>query len=132
LLHLEAKKFKGSPYFLAGPGPRLRDVAYTSYWMTPLSFNSNDQKDFAEADVKNGSRRLKLFCKTYGVSPNAELLDMVTEVLTFMGDEQQMQSILGESATAKLKKEGHLEHWQREEASFQKYRSRILTNLLDA
>jgi hypothetical protein len=115
---------------LAGPGPRLRDVAYASYWMTPLSFNSNDQTGFAETDIKNGSRRLKLFCKTYGVNPNAELLDRVAEMLNFMGDEQQMQSIIGESATAKLKKEGHLEHWQREESSFQKHRLQILTNLL--
>jgi Phosphotransferase enzyme family len=116
---------------LAGPGPRLRDVAYASYWMTPLSFNSNHQRNFAETDSKNGSRRLKLFCKTYGVNPNAELLDMITEVLTFMGDEQQMQSVLGESVTAKLKKEGHLDHWQREQVSFQNYRARIITNLLE-
>jgi aminoglycoside phosphotransferase (APT) family kinase protein len=36
---------------LAGPGPRLKDLAYALYWMVPLSFNSGDQVDFAEADV---------------------------------------------------------------------------------
>jgi Phosphotransferase enzyme family len=115
---------------LAGPGPRLRDVAYASYWMTPLSFNSNGQKDFAMADVEDGSRRLKLFCKTYGVSPDTALLDMIAEVLTFMSDEQQLQPVLGDVATVKLKREGHLDHWKREATAFRQYRSQIQANLL--
>ncbi|MCB0115218.1 MAG: aminoglycoside phosphotransferase family protein, partial [Caldilineaceae bacterium] len=32
---------------LAGPGPRIKDVAYAAYWTVPLSFNSADQVDFA-------------------------------------------------------------------------------------
>ena len=34
---------------LAGPGPRLRDIAYAAYWLTPLSFYSDGQKDNAAA-----------------------------------------------------------------------------------
>lgn len=115
---------------LAGPGPRLRDVAYAVYWLTPLSFNSADQIAFAEADVKAGSRRLKLFCTTYGLTPNPNLLDMIDEVLAFMGDEGQMHAIVGLQVAAKLKQEGHLAHWQRERASYQRQRPRLAANLL--
>jgi hypothetical protein len=117
---------------LAGPGPRLRDVAYASYWMTPLSFGSSGQKDLAKTDAKNGSRRLKLFCQTYGISPDAALLDMLIEVLTQMGDEQHIQQVLGEAVATKLKREGHIDHWQSEAIAFQHYRSLIQINLLEA
>ncbi len=39
------------------------------------------------ADLQAGSRCLKLFCATYGTPANAELLGMVEEFLTYMGDE---------------------------------------------
>ncbi|MFN8493333.1 MAG: aminoglycoside phosphotransferase family protein [Caldilineaceae bacterium] len=114
---------------LAGPGPRLRDVAYAVYWMTPMSFNSGDQIAFAEADMKAGSRRLKLFCAVYGLSPDTKLLDMIDEVLAFMGDEEKMRQVVGVTAAAKLKQEGHLEHWQRERASYQRQRANLAANL---
>ncbi len=117
-------------YDLAGPGPRLKDIAYALYWMVPLSFNSDDQVDFAEADVRNGSRRCRLFCDTYGIPVEAELFEMVAEVLDLMGDEEQMVQILGEAAATKLKHEGHLAHWQREAVAYQQNRSRIEANLL--
>jgi len=114
---------------LAGPGPRLRDIAYTVYWLTPLSFNSHDQSAFAEADLKAGSRRLKLFCATYGLTPNTDLLEMIDEVLAFMGDEAKVGAVVGAAAAAKLKREGHLDHWQRERASYQAQRAKIEANL---
>jgi len=52
-----------------------------------LSFNSDDLRSFTEADIKDGNSRLRLFCATYGVDVNEQLLDMVYEVLSFMGDE---------------------------------------------
>ena len=115
---------------LAGPGPRLKDIAYALYWMVPLSFYSNDQVAFAEADVRNGSRRCRLFCGTYGVTIDLALFDMVDEVLSLMGNEQQMQSIIGVTATTSLKAAGHLSHWQRERVAFQHNRGRIEDNLL--
>jgi hypothetical protein len=114
---------------LAGPGPRLRDIAYAVYWLTPLSFNSDEQIAFAQADLAANSRRLKLFCATYGITANAELLAMIEEVLAFMGDETQMIKVVGATTAAKLKREGHLIHWQREWASFQTHRSKIEANL---
>jgi hypothetical protein len=138
---------------LAGPGPRLRDVAYAAYWLTPLSFHSADQVAFAEADLQAGSRRLKLFCTTYsfpekfcttspvgpmgqnfsgelyGITPTVDLLAMIDEVLAFLGDEGQMCAVVGPTVAAKLAREGHLVHWQRERASYQAHRPLIEANL---
>ncbi len=114
---------------LAGPGPRLRDIAYAAYWLTPLSFNTPDQIAFTATDLKAGSRRLKLFCESYGLVPDTTLLAMIDEVLSFMGDEAQMQAVVGSAAADKLKRQGHLEHWQRERMSFQSERARVEANL---
>lgn len=114
---------------LAGPGPRLRDVAYAAYWLTPLSFQSADQAAFAKADLRTGSRRLKLFCTTYGITPSVDLLNMIDEVLAFMGDETAMCAVVGPTVAAKLDQEGHLAHWQRERASYQAHRPLIEANL---
>lgn len=114
---------------LAGPGPRLRDVAYAAYWLTPLSFHSTDQIAFAKADLKAGSRRLKLFCTTYGITPGVDLLNMIDEVLAFMSDETAMRATVGPTVAAKLEQEGHLAHWQRERASYQAHRPLIEANL---
>lgn len=114
---------------LAGPGPRLRDLAYAAYWLTPLSFQSEDMQDHAAADLQAGSRRLKLICATYGTPANAELLAMVEEFLTYMGDEQHVAAVVGETAAARLKAGGHLDHWQREAAAFRQQRAGIQANL---
>lgn len=114
---------------LAGPGPRLRDVAYAAYWLVPLSFHSADQKAFAQADLQQGSRRLRLFCATYGIAAGDGLLEMIGEVLAFLGDAQAMRGIVGEAAAARLKAEGHLAHWQGEALAFEGVRGWIEANL---
>jgi len=124
----------GMPYAvidfdLAGPGPRLKDVAYALYWSVPLSFNSDDQVEFAEADVRNNSRRCRLFCETYGIPADAKLFEMIAEVLDLMSDEEQMLQVLGQPAATKLKHDGHLAHWQRESIAYQENRFRIEANL---
>ena len=111
---------------LAGPGPRLRDVAYAAYWMAPLSFGNAGQRAFAEADLRMHSRRLRLFCDTYGVTCDAALLDMVEHVLWHMGDETQAAGMIGPQAAAALKADGHLDYWQREGAAFKEIRPQIL------
>ena len=114
---------------LIGPGPRLRDIAYSAYWLTPLSFGSDDLVAQSEADIKNSSRRLRLFCETYGINANDELLDMVFEVLNFMGDKEQVEKVIGTKATEKLDAEGHLLHWRKEAKSFYENRPRLEANL---
>ena len=114
---------------LVGPGPRLRDVAYAAYWLTPLSFHSADLLLFTEADVKNDSRRLHLFCETYGIRASEALFDMVYEVLCFMGDKTKMEEILGDEIAAKLEREGHVKHWQAEAQAFLENQNRFSKNL---
>ncbi len=110
---------------LAGPGPRLRDVAYAAYWMVPLSFNSADQRAFAEADMSGGSRRLQLFCATYGIDIAPALFDMIAEVLNHMGSKEAVRRMVGEAKAEQLQREGHLAHWQREAAAFQTHRIQL-------
>ena len=125
----------GCPYAvidfdLAGPGPRLLDVAYAVYWMTPLSVNSADQAPFAEADLAQGSRRCRLFCATYGIPITPALFDMIADVLAYMGDAAAVAKAVGAAAAEKLEREGHLAHWQREARAFARIRARLATNLL--
>ncbi|MCB9123821.1 MAG: aminoglycoside phosphotransferase family protein [Caldilineaceae bacterium] len=114
---------------LAGPGPRLRDVAYAAYWMVPLSFNSADQKPFAEADATNGSRRFRLFCETYGVPITPALFEMIAEVLNHMGSKEAARRMVGDEKAEYLEREGHLAHWQREAAAFQAHRAQLEANV---
>lgn len=117
---------------LAGPGPRLRDIAYAAYWMVPLSFNSADQRAFAEADISDGSRRLNLFCATYGIAADPPLFDMIAEVLTHMGSKEAVRRMVGEAKAEQLQREGHLAHWQREAAAFEVHRAQIEANVWNA
>ena len=114
----------------AGPGPRLRDVAYAAYWLVPLSFCAADMKPFSIDDANNNSQRLQIFCNTYGITADNDLLDMVSEVLHYMADESIMIKSIGEKATAKLKDEGHLDHWNSEALSFDSHRKIIENNLI--
>ena len=103
---------------LAGPGPRLRDIAYAAYWLTPLSQHATDMKPYADTDLRNQCRRLQLFCDTYGVALSAELLEMVSEILHFMGDKAAMEHLFGAAVAARLKRDGHLKHWRSEAEAF--------------
>jgi serine/threonine protein kinase len=114
---------------LAGPGPRIRDIAYAAYWLVPLSFNADDMKPFSINDANNKSLRLHEFCNTYGIHAGNDLLDMVSEVLHYMADEAVMIKSIGEEATRRLKLAGHLEHWNNEALSFDKNRVIIESNI---
>jgi len=110
---------------LAGPGPRLRDVAYAAYWFVPLSQSAEDMKPYALKDIANRSKRLNTFCTIYGVPADKVLLDMISEVLHSMADERLMEKLIGSEQTALLKNDGHLDHWTREALAFDQYRHTI-------
>ena len=123
-------KFHGVIDFdLAGPGPRIRDIAYAAYWLTPLSQSADDMKPFALEDLHNNSRRLKQFCSIYGVEANLSLLDMVSEILHFMGSEKAMIDLFGCDVALSLKRDGHLQHWHKEALAFDVYRIDIESTL---
>ncbi|MBP1873993.1 hypothetical protein J2Z19_003712 [Ensifer adhaerens] len=124
----------GSPaavidFDLAGPGPRLRDVAYLAYWTVPLSFHSSEMVAAAFDDLRTGSARLRLFCDSYGIACDAALPAMVETVLEHMGDEAAMVSMLGADVAERLARDGHLEHWRQERAAFLIHRHQLLSNL---
>lgn len=114
---------------LCGPGPRLRDVAYAAYWLVPLSLNAHDMKPYTLADVDAGSPRLKAFCAAYGMPLGMELLNMVSEILHYMGDESAMLELFDESVATHLKNDGHLDHWSTEAVAFDRQRHLIEHNL---
>ncbi len=113
---------------LAGPGPRLWDLAYLAYWLVPLSFSSHDMSNHSNYDVAQGSKRLKLLGKTYGTSEYAALLDMVQEVLDHMSDEENTRRMIGSTAAQNLKEGGHFDHWRREATGFSANRAQIWQN----
>lgn len=115
---------------LAGPGPRLRDIAYAAYWLTPLSFNAADMAPFTQTDIHNGCRRLKLFCSSYGIAADSDLLSMVSEVLHFMGNENAMVKLQGKEITQSLVRDGHLHHWQKEALTFDENRQLLESAIL--
>ncbi len=114
---------------LAGPGPRLRDLAYLAYWTVPLSFHSEELKAAALTDLGDGSRRLKRLCATYGLACDEALLAMVADVLRHMGDEAAMLAMIGLPATERLKQDGHLDHWMRERDAFERHRALLSRNI---
>jgi aminoglycoside phosphotransferase len=109
---------------MAGPGPRLRDVAMAVYWFTPLSLSSHLTAR-SQQEVAAGCPRLHLFCQTYGVAVNEELLDWVARWLAFMGTFPVTQVAAGHGEYQRLIDEGHVAHWQREYAAFAAYRPQI-------
>lgn len=108
---------------LAGPGPRLRDLAYLAYWMVPLSFGTGDM---ARANPGACSQRLQLICDTYGVPSDAALLDMVSTVLHHMGDADAARAMVGPEAAQRLADGGHFDHWRKEAAAFDAKRPTLL------
>ncbi len=114
---------------LAGPGPRLWDVAYAAYWLTPLSFAAADLLPFSNRDVQAGCRRLKLFCETYGIEPDRALLDTVAEVLAHMADEKGAARILGSETADSLGQSGHFKYWRDEATAFLRMQPNLLRNL---
>lgn len=124
----------GMPYAvidfdMAGPGPRLRDVAYAAFWLAPL-WSQGDLSERARVDREAGSRRLHLFCRAYGTAATPELLDMVESVLRSMGDWLEEQAATGSAACLKIVAGGGLAVWRRELTGFQSIRPSLEQNLV--
>ncbi|MEW7008175.1 aminoglycoside phosphotransferase family protein [Lentilitoribacter sp. EG35] len=113
---------------LSGPAPRLRDLAYLTYWMVPLSFQSNDMGSLSTSDLAMGSQRLKIICAAYGTDDYLGLLDMLANVLIHMGDYKATVKILGEKAANNLKNGGHMVHWQKEAEAFKQMLPKLRAN----
>ncbi len=103
---------------LCGPGPRVRDLAYLAYWMTPLSFGLGELRAHSEKDAASGSPRLIQLCKSYGGIDPSDLLPMVSEVLHHMSDKTAATRMVGPNAADRLEADGHFGHWAKEATAF--------------
>lgn len=110
---------------LAGPGPRLRDLAYLAIWCVPLMFGDGAVGEAGRADLAAGCPRLRQIAAAYGTDDLAGLLDQADTVLAHMGDPVAIQAMIGPQATARLIAGGHLAQWQAQLQAFQQVLPRL-------
>lgn len=105
---------------MAGPGPRLWDIAYTLYTSVPLAGFAPDyltgstvpyQADLHAADRQ---RRIKLFFEAYRLPVPEDLHDWLTRRLRAMCDTLKKEAEAGNPAFVQMVEEGHLAHYERE------------------
>ncbi|SDQ81677.1 phosphotransferase [Thermostaphylospora chromogena] len=93
----------------AHPGPRIWDVAYAVYRFAPLQAPSNP--DSFGSPQEQGHRAAR-FCRAYGVSADAVLLDAVTDRLRALMDFMRDQAEQGSEAFRSHVEDGHLDLYQ--------------------
>lgn len=107
-------------YDMAGPGPRMWDVAYSLYTSVPLAGFSPDassgrtvayQRDLHAVERK---RRIHLFFKEYGIPVPDDLRQWIMERLAAMCDTLRKGAAEGNAAFQKMVDEGHLAHYENE------------------
>ena len=111
---------------LAGPGPRIRDLAYLAYWFAPLCFSRDDLAPLAEAELAAGCPRLRLICAEYGHGDMPALLDMLAISLLHLSSASATARVVGQEVAAQLAADGYLQDWQREYRALMDRRDDIL------
>ncbi|WNS44893.1 phosphotransferase [Paenibacillus sp. MMS20-IR301] len=105
---------------MAGPGPRMWDIAYSMYTSVPLASFVPDyatghtgayQSNLHAADRR---RRIALFFSAYGIPVPADLQKWIIERLTAMCDTLKNGAEGGNPAFIAMVDEGHLAHYERE------------------
>jgi len=102
---------------VAGPGPRIWDIAYTLYTCLPLSrfYLSETGEKVYYNSLQHGNRikqRIKLFFDNYGKEINEDFLEIVLLRLEGICKTINRKAIEGDTAFQKMIDEGHLEHYQ--------------------
>ncbi|MEO5953545.1 MAG: phosphotransferase [Chloroflexia bacterium] len=115
---------------IAGPGPRIWDVAYAVYRFVPLSWEEDLEEDLAELrpNLVNPvvqSMRLRYFCDAYGLEDRSELLDMVRARLEHLCEHMTDRAAEGNSAFQAMVDEGHWDLYQRDIAALESHRSQL-------
>jgi len=104
-------------YDVAGPGPRLWDIAYTLYTCVPLSrfYLSETGEKVYYNSLQHANRikqRVKLFFESYGDARKEDYLEMVLLRLEGLCKTITRKASEGDIAFQKMIDEGHLEHYQ--------------------
>jgi hypothetical protein len=102
---------------VAGPGPRLWDIAYTLYTCVPLSrvYHSETGEAVYYNSVLHADRikkRVELFFESYGEEREEDYLEMVLLRLEGLSKTIKRKAKEGDIAFQKIIAEGHLEHYQ--------------------
>lgn len=113
-------------YDVAGPGPRVWDIAYTLYTCVPLSrfYLSETGEQIPYDPVKHADQvkqRISLFFKSYGTELKRDIVDMVLLRLEGLCKTIKRRARQGEVAFQKMIDEGHLEHYQSDIKFIQEY-----------
>lgn len=101
---------------VAGPGPRLWDIAYTLYTCVPLSrfYHTEVGEVVHYNSLQHADRikqRIRLFFETYGYVMKDDFLDMVILRLEGLCSTIIRKANEGDIAFQKMIDEGHVEHY---------------------
>ncbi|MCA0983240.1 phosphotransferase [Halobacillus yeomjeoni] len=104
---------------VAGPGPRLWDIAYTLYTCVPLSrvFYSESGEAYPykpSLHARHIKHRVQLFFKSYGVAMKKDYIDMVLLRLEGLTQTIQRKAEEGDRAFQEMVDEGHVEHYRKD------------------
>ncbi|KFM95626.1 hypothetical protein DJ93_5604 [Bacillus clarus] len=102
---------------VAGPGPRLWDIAYTLYTCVPLSrvYHTETGEAVYYNSLQHADRikqRVKLFFESYGEGMEEDYLEMVLLRLEGLCKYMKRKAKEGDMNFQKMIDEGHLEHYQ--------------------
>ncbi|CDQ40588.1 MULTISPECIES: phosphotransferase [Virgibacillus] len=111
---------------VAGPGPRMWDIAYTLYTCVPLSrfyLTEKGEKVYYHAS-KHADRikqRVQLFLESYGERIEDKCLEMVLLRLEGLTQTIIRKANEGDRAFQKMIDEGHLEHYYKDISFIREY-----------
>ncbi|MBY0009979.1 aminoglycoside phosphotransferase family protein [Paenibacillus typhae] len=105
---------------MAGPGPRMWDIAYSLYTSVPLASFTPDYSTGKTVGYQTylhaleRSRRIQLFFEAYGIPVPNDLRGWIIKRLTTLCDTLRNGAAEGNPAFQKMVDEGHLAHYESE------------------
>jgi thiamine kinase-like enzyme len=105
---------------MAGPGPRMWDIAYTLYTSVPLASFAPDHSSGTtvtyqyEIHAAERRRRIHLFFESYGIPVPNNLRQWIIQRLIVLCTTLRNYAADGNPAFQKMVDEGHLEHYESE------------------
>ncbi len=92
---------------VAGPGPKLWDIAYAAYRLAPLGSDANCI-GFGFREPPDRARRLARFCDAYGLEDRRGLLEMAITRIEGLRDDILARAAAGDSGVATHLAEDHV------------------------
>jgi hypothetical protein len=92
---------------VAGPGPKLWDVAYAAYRLVPLASDDNC-RGFGFTRLPDRPRRLALFLDTYGLDDATGLLELAAHRVALLRDDILARASVGDPSVATHLAEDHV------------------------